>query len=48
MSNGRAAFRHPDLRGCQFAVLTDGTLYTDDVGLVWEDADYLATEGLVI
>lgn len=44
---GRVAFAHPELRLNQFAVLTDGTLYQEDVGLLWEDAEYLSAEGLV-
>ena len=44
---GRAMFAAPKLRLDQFAVLTDIQLYRQDVGLVWEDADYLSAEGLV-
>jgi CRISPR-associated endonuclease/helicase Cas3 len=44
---GRVAFVHPELRLDQFAVLTDDTLYQEDVGLIWEDAEYLSVEGLV-
>jgi CRISPR-associated endonuclease/helicase Cas3 len=43
----KVAFANFDLRGEQFAVLTDPSLYHDDVGLIWEDAEYLSTEGLV-
>ena len=45
---GHAAFMERDLRRDQFAVLLTKSLYKPDVGLVWEDAEYLATEGLVI
>jgi CRISPR-associated endonuclease/helicase Cas3 len=44
---GRASFAAQKLRLDQFAVLTDTQLYRPDVGLVWEDADYLSAEGLV-
>jgi CRISPR-associated endonuclease/helicase Cas3 len=45
---GHAAFMERDSRRDQFAVLLTKSLYKPDVGLVWEDAEYLATEGLVI
>jgi len=45
--SGRAKFICPELRADQFAVLQDETLYTN-VGLLWEDAEYLPDEGLVI
>jgi CRISPR-associated endonuclease/helicase Cas3 len=41
---GHLSFVAPDLRGNQFAVLQKDSLYRRDVGLMWEDADYLATE----
>ncbi len=44
---GRPMFAAPKLRLDQFAVLTDIQLYRQDVGLLWEDADYLSAEGLV-
>jgi CRISPR-associated endonuclease/helicase Cas3 len=44
---GRAMFAAEKLRLDQFAVLTDPQLYRRDVGLVWEDAEYLSAEGLV-
>lgn len=43
--NGHAAYEQPELRGDQFVVLTSSGLYREDVGLLWEDADYLTTEG---
>ncbi len=46
--NGRVSFHRPDLRGDQFAVLDDSTLYREDTGLIWEDADYLSMESLVM
>lgn len=47
VSNGRASFAHPTLRGDQFCVLTDPDLYTPETGLLWEDADFLSTESLM-
>jgi CRISPR-associated endonuclease/helicase Cas3 len=47
VGNGRASFFSPALRGDQFCVLTDGDLYNEQVGLLWEDADYLSTESLM-
>lgn len=48
VQNGKAEFTAPKLRGDQFCVLKDDSLYHADVGLVWEDADYLAAEGVII
>lgn len=42
--NGRASYHHPELRGNQFCVLDDMTLYHADTGLWWEHAEYLGTE----
>jgi CRISPR-associated endonuclease/helicase Cas3 len=47
LANGRVKFIAPKLREDQFAVLTDPKLYTPELGLLWEDADYLSTEALV-
>jgi CRISPR-associated endonuclease/helicase Cas3 len=44
---GKVVYVKPELRGEQFAVLTDPSLYQDNVGLLWDDAEYLSTEGLV-
>jgi len=44
---GRVAFAEQKLRLNQFAVLVDDKLYREDVGLLWEDAEYLSAEGLV-
>lgn len=46
--NGHAAFVCPDLRGDQFAVLQNDSLYDRDVGLLWENADYLAAESSIL
>lgn len=48
IANGQADFAHPQLRGDQFAVLGNMDLYREDVGLIWEDADYLAVEDLIV
>lgn len=39
--NNRAAYHRSDLWGDQFAVLMDNSLYTYEMGLIWEDADIL-------
>ena len=44
---GHVQFVEPQLRFDQFAVLMSDHLYRDDVGLLWEDAEYLSAEGLV-
>lgn len=44
IDNGHAAFVRTDLRGDQFAVLQNVSLYRAEVGLMWEDAAYLAAE----
>ena len=46
--NPTPLIQEKDSRRDQFAVLLTKSLYKPDVGLVWEDAEYLATEGLVI
>ncbi|MCB8840649.1 CRISPR-associated helicase/endonuclease Cas3, partial [Aurantimonas sp. VKM B-3413] len=48
IANRHVAFAAPKIRGDQFAVLKTPSLYDAAVGLVWEDADYAAIEGLVI
>jgi CRISPR-associated endonuclease/helicase Cas3 len=47
IASGRVAFACAELRADQFAVLQDEALYTG-AGLIWEDAEYLPIEGLVI
>lgn len=42
------AFMEKASRGDQFAVLLTKSLYQQDVGLVWEDAEYLSKEQFVI
>ncbi len=43
LANGRAKFVDKER---QFVVLTDMTLYTPEIGLLWGDADYLSIESL--
>ncbi len=45
---GHVCFRSPELRGDQFAVLGNASLYNERVGLLWEDAEYLAAESSVL
>ena len=47
IANGRVKFIAPELREDQFAVLQDSMLYTPELGLLWENADYLTSEQLV-
>lgn len=48
VAGGHVAFASSALRGDQFAVLRTPSLYDDRSGLLWEDADYLASENLLI
>jgi CRISPR-associated endonuclease/helicase Cas3 len=48
IENEHVKFECPDLRGDQFAVLKTPSLYTDELGLLWEDADYLALDQSII
>lgn len=41
------SFERQETYGDQFAVLRTDRLYKDEVGLVWDDADYLETESLI-
>lgn len=41
-------FARPERRGEQFVVLRNAALYKKDVGLVWEDGQYLAEDCLLI
>ncbi len=43
-ANGKGSFHHPTLRGDQFFVLDEPSLYHDETGLRWEEADYLGAE----
>lgn len=46
--NGHVEFFSPALRGDQFAVLQTRSLYREDVGLLWEDADYLGLDSMIL
>lgn len=46
--NGHVTFVAPQLRADQFAVLETASLYQSDVGLLWEDADYLGVENMIV
>ena len=48
IANQHVIFVAPELRGDQFAVLRTQGLYTRDIGLLWDDADYLGLESSVI
>jgi len=47
-ANGKGDFVARDLRGDQFFVLSDDSLYHDDFGLWWENADYLGADQEVL
>lgn len=46
IENGHARF--VEGFGDQFAELMTGSLYTQEIGLLWENADYLGSEGAII
>lgn len=46
--NGHVVFERPDLRGDQFAVLKSKELYKKEIGLLWENAEYLTAENSMI
>jgi CRISPR-associated endonuclease/helicase Cas3 len=48
LDSGHVIFAEPKLRGDQFAVLRSKHLYTREIGLLWEDAEYLSQEDLII
>lgn len=48
VSSGHASFSAPLARGDQFCVLAEPTLYQSDVGLLWENADYLSVEQTMV
>ncbi len=45
---GKGEFVRPDLRADQFFVLRDMSLYHEETGLHWEDAEYLGTDSGII
>ena len=46
--NGHAEYACQSLRGDQFVVLLNAKLYDEEIGLLWEDAEYLAEENSII
>jgi CRISPR-associated endonuclease/helicase Cas3 len=44
----KGRFHHPDLRGDQFFVLDDLSLYHGETGLHWEEAEYLGAENWIV
>lgn len=48
IQNGHAHYACREQRGDQFVVLLNHTLYREDIGLLWEDAAYLAEENSII
>jgi CRISPR-associated endonuclease/helicase Cas3 len=48
IDNGHVVFAAPKLRGDQFAVLRTQTLYSREIGLLWDNADYLGFENSII
>lgn len=47
IANRHVQFEAPELRMDQFAVLLTDGLYREEMGLLWEDADYLSEEQLL-
>lgn len=47
VANGHASFKRDDRFGEQFCVLDAESLYKDEYGLLWEDADYLELENSI-
>lgn len=46
---GHVAFAHPEFREKQFAVLRKGSLYSRELGLLWEEnEEYLAVEDTIV
>ena len=45
---GHVFFAAPELRADQFAVLRSKHLYSKEIGLMWDDADYLAIENSIV
>jgi CRISPR-associated endonuclease/helicase Cas3 len=45
---GHVAFESPTLRGDQFAVLKNEDFYKEELGLLWDDAQYLSIESSIL
>jgi CRISPR-associated endonuclease/helicase Cas3 len=48
LANGHVRFLEEKLRADQFAVLQTPGLYSEEAGLLWENADYVALENSII
>lgn len=48
IANRHVRFEREQCFGDQFAVLVTGSLYTDDIGLLWENGEYLGLENSII
>lgn len=48
LANGHVRFEQENRFGDQFAVLVTDSLYKAELGLLWEDADYLGLENSII
>jgi CRISPR-associated endonuclease/helicase Cas3 len=48
MVAGHVRLEHEALRGDQFAVLRNADLYKTEIGLLWENAEYLGAENTII
>jgi CRISPR-associated endonuclease/helicase Cas3 len=44
----RVKFVAPEIRGDAFAVLVDPQLYQRDIGLLWEDPEYVDADTLMV
>ncbi|MCX8508971.1 MAG: CRISPR-associated helicase Cas3' [Rhodobacteraceae bacterium] len=47
-TNCKGSFHHSTLRGNQFFVLDEPSLYEDETGLLWEQAEFLAADVSII
>ncbi len=48
LANGHAGIVRQERFGDQFVVLTTGGLYRENIGLLWEDADYVGLENTIV
>lgn len=48
MAAGHVRLEHEALRGDQFAVLQKPDLYTEEIGLLWENAEYLSADSVFV
>lgn len=47
-THGKGSFRSPEVRGDQFFVVDEASIYHDSIGLWWEQAEYLTPEQMHI